>query len=720
MDYDNLKNLLNVICDYERIGDNPKIDFKNDTLYISNIQIKSMKANDISLKNITLDFDNVTFSVDLYELLEKFYEVSEERLNITKEIRFNSCEFFQDTSIENSTFQESCIFKDSGFRKVNATFSDTIFNKGLYIDRTRFDKELCFHECKFYNEETEQGLGIQKATFNYLAFGSCILKGMHINNTYFCYDTTFACCDFNNIVSITNSCFLYNLNLSSNKFEKFIFENSFFKPKNIKDGIFYFKNNIFNGDFQFLKNNCNCNILFEENTFTGFSNFDKTFFRYQTYFKDSEFLNNSTFKNIIFFDYIYFNNIVFHKTSDFSNSIFHRFIDFFKSKFNGAVYFDEANFQSFINMSNCTINDVMSFYDAKLYYTPYLAGANVDKNAKFNLMYVKQDENNIEKVVDEYNTIIKISKNIQDENTEIEINKLNIVKGFRESFRIFKSSLISQHNLLDASFYRVNELKAKELEMDLMRDKLSLSESLENILFKIYKNTSNHHSDLLRILCFTLCMAGLYIIMSCLVTYAINTSISFAISAVFFGLVCFRYRYCKKDYLQLWFWGVLLYVVFWSIVFDVLTMFCFGVFVFMVYVLVFKFNHIAIWFIGALIGFILVMYNPQTILPLGGIISQDLKNYHLNKAILNLDEITSIKLAKTIDVTISTELKAKQTLLDNVKVLNDSVFDEYASLKNAKSKDNTMQKINFIYYLMMILCLFSLQKTARKNSIMPN
>lgn len=28
MDYDNLENLLNVICDYERIGENPKIDLK--------------------------------------------------------------------------------------------------------------------------------------------------------------------------------------------------------------------------------------------------------------------------------------------------------------------------------------------------------------------------------------------------------------------------------------------------------------------------------------------------------------------------------------------------------------------------------------------------------------------------------------------------------------------------------------------------------------------
>lgn len=782
MDYDNLENLLNVICDYERIGDNPKIDFKNDTLYISNIHIKSIKANEISLKNIALDFDDVTFSVDLYQLLEKFYEVSKERLNITKEIKFNDCEFvfcdFSKLIINNQWEFKECVFKKS------INFYKSIFQKVVIINFTEKIDSINFQECDFYtlpkiviaNEMIDKPSNLNQ-NFDYKNFNDrnflnfqfqseISVKGINFINSNFKNMMRFI--DLNlssidNIIAFKDVVFedmvMFGLTTESDTdkrnierqqinagfvFRDVIFENSsyfcsvdfhnVFTMNNVKFKSFasfskscFLCSEQFNGiEIELVQNRfLNCifydqaefdetifenKVNFSNISFNKDANFYKTKFSKDAFFRDCKFLENAFFKSAKFQKRSYFNRAIFHGVADFSNAIFAEYANFEKANFKDVVYFDKSEFENFINMANCTINDVMSFYGAKLHYTPYLAGVNIDKNAKFNLMYTNlTNKDNIENIVNKYIN----SSNFKGD-------KIDIVKGFRESFRILKSYLISNHNLLEASFYRVNELKAKELEMDLMRDKLSLSESLENLLFKIYKNTSNHHSDLLRILCFTLCMAGLYIVMSYFVTYIANIKISFMISGLLFSLLCFRYVCCKKDYLQLWFWGVLLYAVFGSIVFDVLTMFCFGVFVFMVYVLVFRFNHIAMWFIGALIGFILVMHNPQTTLPLGGIVSQDLKNYHLNKAILNLDEATSMKLVKTIDTTILTELKAKQTLLDNVKVLNDSVFDEYASLKNAKSKDSIMQKINFIYYLMMILCLFSLQKTARKNSIMPN
>lgn len=711
IDFDNVNfysNIKFVFCSFENGEQQANINFNKSNIY-----------NDLEFSGSKF-YSRLSFLDSVFGKENSQNEVKIEVVSFYDSVDFSNNKFYSDFEIS------GCEFKNNNDDKISifCYFDNNNFYKKFNLSYTKFEISLNFidvniinnkHEVVFENTEFLDFIGFDNTDFDRnTIFKTCTFKTLEgFENKEFNKNLEFMECVFKENISFKETIFHNFANFEGSTFEKAVdFTKAKFKTHNIEyknvDNLARFTNTIFKDDANFSKVEFNSKPSFTKAIFEKQAIFNNAVFGENAFFRDCKFLENAFFKSAKFQKYSYFTRAIFHGIADISNAIFVEYANFEKAKFKSAVYFDKANFKNFINMSNCTINDVVSFYSAKLYNIPYLSGLNISSNGNFNLIYTETQENdNIENMVNNYSSFLKD-------------DKIDIVKGLRDSFRILKSSLISQHNLLDASFYRVNELKAKELEMDLMRDKLSLSESLENILFKIYKNTSNHHSDLLRILCFTLCMAGLYIIMSCLVTYAINTSISFAISAVFFGLVCFRYRYCKKDYLQLWFWGVLLYVVFWSIVFDVLTMFCFGMFVFMVYVLVFKFNHIVIWCAGAFVGFILVMYNPQTILPLGGIISQDLKNYHLNQAILNLDETTSIKLAKTIDVTISTELKAKQTLLDNVKVLNDSVFDECASLNNAKSKDNTMQKINFIYYLMMILCLFSLQKTARKNSIMPN
>lgn len=721
----------------------------------------------------TIVFENVIFEqFNLYKILKNFGKIDKNQLNISLNIIFSDCDILEWESFDNTIKFEKDInfnnikkcsklhFKNFNIDNIKVSFQDNeqeidsiIFEKhtldkfpmvdlknrklkSFIFQNITFKKELdfskyellkkeisfSFKECVFNDKINFQDIkNIKKdIDFSYSEFN----LEANFSALQFDGDVDFSHCKFKEDVSFEEATFESFANFEECTFEKDTnFKNANFKSHTIDyKGVVNqtrFTNATFMGTTDFADVLFDTKPSFSKVKFIKYVVFNGIKPNHHIYFKESEFFENVDFKNIEKLNHSYFDRVIFHKNVDFANTKFENYISFTQANFKGATYFNNAIFKSFINMSNCTIDDVMSFYEAELYYTPYLAGVNVDKNAKFNLMYTKQNQNvDIKQAVDEYMENLKEDKEHIRKNKEY--GKIKIAQGFRESFRILKSSLITNNNLLEASFYRVNELKAKELEMDLMKDDLSLSESLENLLFKIYKNTSNHHSDLLRILCFTLCMAGLYIVMSYFVTYIANIKISFMISGLLFSLLCFRYVCCKKDYLQLWFWGVLLYVVFWSIVFDVLTMFCFGMFVFMVYVLVFRFNHIAMWFIGALIGFMLVMHNPQTILPLGGIVSQDLKNYHLNQAILSLDEATSMKLAKTIDTTILTELKAKQTLLDNVKVLNDSVFDEYASLKNAKSKDSIMQKINFIYYLMMILCLFSLQKTARKNSIMPN
>lgn len=704
MDYDNLENLLNDICDYERIGDNPKIDFKNDTLYISDIHIKSMKANDISLKNIALDFDNVTFSVDLYELLEKFYEVSEERLNITKEIMFYRCDFFQDTSIENSIFQESCILKDCRFNNIQFECVNVDFNKAFNIIRSSSDKEICFKSCKFLNEGLASGLFIEKLTMNNLNFYGCEIYDLHSYNNSF-KNVEIINCNLRNEAIFSRDKYFQSLNFSHNIIEKIEFKNIDIWVKDFKNHIIRFIDNTFNSSVYFG----DCKFLgkanFDKSIFNGVVKFYKTYFHNNVFFRDCKFLENASFKRIEFQRFSYFNRAAFHSLADFSNANFKGYTNFEKANFKGAIYFDEANFQSFINMSNCTINDVMSFYSAKVYYTPYLAGANVDKNAKFNLMYVKQDENNIEKVVDEYNAIIKISKNTIDENIEIKINKLNIVKGFRESFRILKSYLITNHNLLEASFYRVNELKAKELEMDLQATKLSPSQQIERYLFKIYKCTSNHHNDFLLILNWTLAL----ICVNYCFYYYLNTSLGFEDN--------FLSKYIDLLSIRL------VYLI------PFLLIIVFAIF----YKLLIKSNWLmAIEYLKMIFSIILIIsfsfgvYNqPSVITPFIGVFSDNAKNHFLNKSIINLEDYQAINIANRLNPTTFylNVSQAKKDLLASKDIIKEDelILNAYnKTLQKGKNADEIMARINIIYYILMFLCLFSLQKTARKNSIIPN
>lgn len=704
MDYDNLKTMLNVICDYEHIGDNPKIDFKNNTLYISNIHIKSIKVNDTILKNIALDFSNVTFSVDLYELLEKFYEVSEERLNITKEIKFNDCEFFQDTSIENSIFQESCIFKDCRFNNIQFECINVDFNKAFNIIRSNSDKEICFKSCKFLNQDLASGLFIEKLTMNNLNFYCCEIYDLHSYNNFF-KNVEIINCNLHNETIFSHDKYSQSLNFSHNSIEKIEFKNIDIWVKDFENHIIRFIDNTFNSSVYFS----DCKFLgkanFDKSIFNGVVKFYKTYFHHNTFFRDCKFLENVSFKRIEFQKYSYFNRTIFHDIANFSNANFIGYANFEKANFKGAVYFDKSEFENFINMANCTINDVMSFYDAKLYYTPYLAGANVDKNTKFNLMYIKQDENNIENVVDKYNAIIKISKNIQDENTEIEINKLNIVKGFRDSFRIFKSSLITNNNLLDASLYRVNELKAKELEMDLQATKLSPSQQIERYLFKIYKCTSNHHSDFLLILNWTLTL----ICMNYCFYYYLNTSLGFEdnflskyIDLLSIELVCF-----------IPFLLIIIFAIFYKLLikFNCLKiMNCFKIVFSMIFVFCFS------------VG----IYNqPSVITPFIGVFSDNAKNHFLNKSIINLKDYQAISIAKRLNPNINylNESQAKKDLLASKDIIkeDEKILKAYDNaLQKGKNADEIMARINIIYYILMILCLFSLQKTARKNSIIPS
>ena len=84
----------------------------------------------------------------------------------------------------------------------------------------------------------------------------------------------------------------------------------------------------------------------------------------------------------------------------------------------------------------------------------------------------------------------------------------NTANDYRDSFRSIKSTLLKTHNTLDASQYHKMELYCKEIELE-SKEQKSPSDWLEKWQLWFYRKTSDHHTDLLKIIAWVLVWVGL-------------------------------------------------------------------------------------------------------------------------------------------------------------------------------------------------------------------
>lgn len=668
---------------------NIEIDEAQQILTIKNITI--LKILDINRNKYIFNFYEVSFGFNVIEILQKynmdkiqfenciFFEENQELYDENDEINFSieflNCKFLhnfslfginfkKDISFENSIFGDEERKRSIRFRKVNFTdnviFKNTKFYGTTKISVCNFEKNVDFSETSFYDELNISACQFKKDKESCLNF----------TDANFYNRVEISDCKFHNDVNFINLQISQEKNNDFNVFD--ISLSKFFANLDFTETEFYQEINF---------NDCQINEIkgLDKTTYYEKVSFEKCNFSEKVNFNESE------FKKVFSLE-----ECTFDKDVIFTKANFVNYASFTQTNFKDAVYFDKSEFENFINMANCTINDVMSFYGAKLHYTPYLAGVNIDKNAKFNLMYTDlANKDNIENVVNKY-----INSSIFKD------DKIDIVKGFRESFRILKSYLISNHNLLEASFYRVNELKAKELEMDLQASKLSPSQQIERYLFKIYKCTSNHHNDFLLILNWTITL----IIINSIYYYFIEQTI---INDKFF------LNYDKNpQFLTMLAVSVLIFLLytFLSVVCEMLAK---------------KIINIIHSFFTVISFIIILIYQPSIITPFIGVFSDNAKNHFLNKSIINLKNYQAISIANRLNPTTFylNESQAKKDLLANKDIIkkDKNILEKYDNaLLKGKNADEIMARINIIYYILMILCLFSLQKTARKNSIIPS
>ena len=128
---------------------------------------------------------------------------------------------------------------------------------------------------------------------------------------------------------------------------------------------------------------------------------------------------------------------------------------------------------------------------------------------------------------------------------------------------------------------------------------------------------------------------------------------------------------------------------------------------------------------------------PNTILPFANLNSQEFKTKYLENNIAEANKTEIIELASIINpefnatknpnssenLSISELNEYKKFIVENKEILKDSNATN-AKFKQAiyadSSRDKTIKCISFIYAIILGLCLFSLQKTARRNSVVPS
>lgn len=324
--------------------------------------------------------------------------------------------------------------------------------------------------------------GIEENKINYmdkmkngLIVNDCNFENFPINLLFveFRYKIKFINCTFNSL-----NCYC----TGETKKNFFIFENCNFNGFYLNNdqqfcdlfqlnNQMYFINCIFGCNIHIGKSYVNSEIIFYNCKFNGFFSMDfkeclNIFQLIECIFIEKVFIKG------YFQDNIYFNNSHFKDSADFSKCEFEKTACFYGVKFDKVPNFSQAQFKGSLNAVNANLNFDFESLENK----------------------IKQEH-------------IKYNKK---ENANKPL--AHFANDFRDSFRIFKSTLIKDNNLLDASNFHKYELYSKEIELDSKETK-TLRDKVEKLQLWFYRNLCDHHTDLLLNLKWLVYAIALYVLL---------------------------------------------------------------------------------------------------------------------------------------------------------------------------------------------------------------
>ncbi|EKQ6034869.1 pentapeptide repeat-containing protein [Campylobacter jejuni] len=546
--------------------------------------------------------------------------------------------------------------------------------------------------------------------------------------------------------------------------------------------------------------NCNC---LERLNFSHCEFESKVSLRFLKDNKYKEFHNGVNFSNCIFkneVDFSYFvsgaplpNNKYYNNAQNtlFKDCIFENKVDFHNSKITNNIYFNNAHFKDYVDFHECEFEKTASFYGVRFDKAPNFSACYFKEPKAVNLINVdidKLDFKSLEQYIkDKYQdeSYKNETKGIQDEKEIFKIqneHQLRYAKNLKDSFRVIKDILITQNNTLEAQEWHKLELYAKEKENHInlsIKDREKNADIFKNILIwfncvllNVYRNTSDHHNDFLKILNFTVGMIVLYGVFiffcqACIEPYSkffneLKSSVIFIIIGILVFLCCIMFYFNRKKSIfakSIFFIIAMVFIVLYLVTYFYKTneyktiLYLVMCYILSIYICYFFFNikniifNIVFKFMLYLVFLFFLINSSQLINPFTGVFSSDkLYESKFEKSLNDLNASAIINLAKISfkEFNLHQEYKnisfaelnsAKASIVankENLLKLNDAnlniakevLGEKYTELLKTINQDkiteNTIKSTSVLYGIILLLCIFSLQKTARKNSIVPS
>ncbi|AJC93231.1 putative membrane protein [Campylobacter subantarcticus LMG 24377] len=496
------------------------------------------------------------------------------------------------------------------------------------------------------------------------------------------------------------------------------------------------------------------------------------FFVSGTPLPDGKYYNNekdTIFKNCVFKKRVDFHNSKFVNSVYFNNSYFKDYVDFHECKFEKSACFYGVTFEKTPNFSACYFKEQKAVN---------LTNVNIDKlDFKSIEDYIEdnyQDEaykNKIENIQSEEKEKINLINNK---------HQLRCAKNLKDSFRVIKDVLISQNNILEAQEWHKLELYTKEKETMIKATSINdnidsknttvkfLKEELYNFtewinftLLFVYRNTSNHHTSFLKILNFTVVMIALYAsflfwlqndgaiksVYGFIVVLAFAAVIIIAFVSLITCKSIFKLRTSRFFLFVSMGCGIFLLLCFQTL--EALIVCCYILLASSISLMFFckKYLRFFIVALAYIVFSVVLIEKPQFINPFIGVFSSEkLHESKIEKAIQDLNSSSILNLAKIshkdfnlswhyqdvsfveLDAAKKLIIENKDNILDlkeqNLTIATEFLGKKYTEISKAIKQDkitsNVIKSTSVLYSIILLLCIFSLQKTARKNSIVPS
>ncbi|EJA9824457.1 pentapeptide repeat-containing protein [Campylobacter coli] len=598
----------------------------------------------------------------------KFQKLQEKAI---KEIRISGSEIKYLYFLEKNTIKID-------FR--NCNFKNQIIARELY-----FKNEVIFHQCVF-----DAVVDFSKTKFDYkIDFLASVFKG----EVRF-IETQFQAGQSNN-ETIENDfgevIFAERASFSNATFQARVsFEKSQFKEETRFIGT------------QFLaeqNNNETIENEFREVVFKGKVAFDSLVLKGRISFLFSTFKDETFFSNIKLNNHI-FHNVEFNKINFIHNNYINVESNAESYVFQNAVFKDTLSFEGMkierLGFDNVLFNGVVTFSNTKLNTKPQFINCTFSNQFNIEHQYIKYSDKDIENKIN----------NIQDKN-----DKFRVLLNLRDLFRKLKSNRIAHHNLIDASELRTQELYTRELELKYQENK-SLRETIERWQLFFYRKLCDHHTDLLKAFHNLLIVVMLFGMFSFALDKFkqpnhIENDIKYNIVKVdsnenyifkehnktTYNLLSLNIeqesdKFIKNDFVYM---IVFLILVLLLLSFNIFTsIYIFGSILYLIFSfldLLALYTHIAVivFFVLFALKFILL---------------DDRQRYK-----------RGIVVAISYTVCIFTLLVKPSLLLPALGSFLD---------KDSNATYPLLLSLSVVYFILVVLILFSLQKTARKNSIVPS